>query len=200
VGTVTKHDTGELLVRAIGPACHELRSPLAVVFGFAKMLESNQSLDPTAQRYVEQIVSGSERLDRLLDGLSRMGRVAAGRLTPTIDHVSIAHLLTELGSERIILSLDDDVKVRCDPEWLSDAIADVAAGLCFEEGHQVTVSLSHTPESAQLEFRPATNFPMIDTEPDKANIGIACARIRLVAMGGSLDGDSERLVLTIPRG
>ena len=39
------HDTQELLRLAIGPACHELRSPLAVVYGFARMLEGSPDLE-----------------------------------------------------------------------------------------------------------------------------------------------------------
>ena len=70
-------DTQLLLRQAIGPACHELRSPLAVVYGFARMLENGSSLDEAAMtKYVTQIVRSAERLDHMLDDLSKIGRDA----------------------------------------------------------------------------------------------------------------------------
>ena len=48
-------------------ACHDLRAPLAVVYGFASTL-ARADLEPPADRYVEMIGAASEQLDELLGG------------------------------------------------------------------------------------------------------------------------------------
>lgn len=200
----TDNEATELLARTIGPACHELRSPLAVVFGFAKMLESNDSLDDTVRRYVEHIVQGSQRLDDLLDALAKTGRIAAGRMNPVLESVSLRAVMDDVAamaanSERLIVEPGTDLKVKTDPAWLAEAFAGVVEGLCFEQRLRLRVAWTHDEHEVQVSFIPDSSFPMVDVEPDKASLDIALARMRILAMGGSLDGRGDRVVATLPR-
>ena len=74
-----RQELEQLLAVSIGPACHELRSPLAVVYGFSRMLEVSEQADPA---HIQHILQGSSRLDELLDQLATMGRIAACRTVP----------------------------------------------------------------------------------------------------------------------
>jgi K+-sensing histidine kinase KdpD len=200
----TEHEAKDLLARTIGPACHELRSPLAVVFGFAKMLENNDALDPTAKRYIEHVVQGAQRLDELLDALGKTGRIAAGRLNPNVETVSLRRVADDLAStstnaECLIVDAGSDLTLKADPGWLTEAFAGIVEGLCFEDGLRVRLSWTHDDREARVSFAPDASYPMVDVEPEKASLDIALSRMRLVAMGGSLEGAGDRVVAVIPR-
>lgn len=200
------HDTQELLRLAIGPACHELRSPLAVVYGFARMLESSSNLDEAATaKYVGQIVRSAERLDHMLDDLSKIGRIAASRMPAQIDHVPLRSVVDDLcatstNDGRLRVDPGADVTVKADPAWLTESLQAIVDGLCFEDGIDVRLTWRHEPHEVQLHIVPNSSFPMIDVEPDKSGLGISLARMRIIAMGGSFEGSGDRVVITLPRG
>ena len=199
-------DTQELLRQAIGPACHELRSPLAVVYGFARMLEGSPNLDEAAQeKYVGQIVRGAERLDHMLDDLSKIGRIAAGRVNAQIEHVPLRSVVDDLcatstNEGRLNVDPGADVNVKADPTWLTESLQAIVDGLCFEEGIDVRLTWRHEQHEVALHIVPNSSFPMVDVEPDKSGLGISLARRRGVAMGGSFEGSGDRIVVTLPRG
>src|SRR5439155_6898170 len=56
--------------RLVALACHDLRTPLATVFGFARTLSRGGTLDEVSARYVQMIESASEQIGELLDELS----------------------------------------------------------------------------------------------------------------------------------
>ncbi|MCW2925338.1 MAG: two-component sensor histidine kinase [Thermoleophilia bacterium] len=198
-------DTQELLRMAIGPACHELRSPLAVVYGFARMLEGSNNIDEAATaKYVGQIVRSAERLDHMLDDLSKIGRIAASRLHPQTEHVPLRSIVDDLcatstNEGRLSVDPGADVSVRADPAWLTEALQATVDGLCFEEGIDVRITWRHLPHEVQLHVVPNSSFPMIDVEPEKSGLGVSLARMRIVAMGGSFEGSGDRIVVTLPR-
>lgn len=199
-------DTQELLRLAIGPACHELRSPLAVVYGFARMLEGSPNIDEAARaKYVGQIVRSAERLDHMLDDLSKIGRIASARLHPQIEHVPLRSIVDDLcatstNEGRFAVDQGADVNVKADPAWLTESLQAIVDGLCFEDGIDVRLTWRHEPHEVQLHVVPNSSFPMIDVEPDKSGLGISLARVRVVAMGGTFEGSGDRIVITLPRG
>lgn len=200
-----RQDKMQLLQLAIGPACHELRSPLAVVYGFARMLEDADPEDGRSLKYVPQIVRGAERLDSLLDDLSRLGRVAAGRSLPHLEQVKLAPLVADLAAiasnqGRLSVEAGPDVEVRVDPAWLSESLQAVIDGLCFEEGVDVRLSWRAEQHELHVQVVPNSGFPMIDVEPEKSGLGISLARMRVVAMGGTFEGTGDRVAITLPRG
>ncbi len=205
MAVASEHDTQALLRMAIGPACHELRSPLAVVYGFARMLENADSLDDEARaKYVSQVVRGAERLDLMLDDLSKIGRIASGRIHPQVEHVSLRSIVDDLCATstldgRLHVDAGADVKIKADAGWLTESLQATVDGLCFEEGIDVRLTWRHEPHDVHLHLVPNSTFPMVDVEPDKSSLGISLARMRIVAMGGSFDGSGDRVVVTLPR-
>src|SRR5215210_5037988 len=86
-------------------ACHDLRTPLATVHGFAHTLARTEGLDETATRYVEMIQSASGQLGELIDQLSVAARLEAGRYDPprrAVDTLALARsAAATLGEERV---------------------------------------------------------------------------------------------------
>jgi signal transduction histidine kinase len=70
--------------RLVSLACHDVRTPLATVHGFAKTLERTLELEPPADRYVEMIGAASAQMAELLDELSLVARIEADRYDPAL--------------------------------------------------------------------------------------------------------------------
>jgi signal transduction histidine kinase len=67
-------------LRAFGSAVsHDLRAPLRVIDGFARLLREDfgHSLDRVAHDHVERIVSAAARMNRMIDALLRLARVSS---------------------------------------------------------------------------------------------------------------------------
>jgi signal transduction histidine kinase len=86
-------------------ACHDLRTPLATVRGFAKTLQRTTELEEPQARYLELIDAASDELTELVDLLGLVARVEGGRqdLTPIDAHTGeLARGVAEdVGTERV---------------------------------------------------------------------------------------------------
>jgi len=102
---------------------HDLRAPLRHISGFSQLLveEFGATLDPAAQKYVERIQAGTQRMGLLVDellNLARLGRHAL-RLQPTGLNAMVAEMLAILQAESAGRQVDwviaDLPAVACDP-------------------------------------------------------------------------------------
>src|SRR5713101_4914100 len=94
--------------RLVSLACHDVRTPLATVHGFAKTLTRTVELEAPADRYVEMIEAASSQMAELLDELSLIARIESGRYDPALrdaDTLALAHAAAErLGEDRVRVS------------------------------------------------------------------------------------------------
>src|SRR2546423_4139401 len=94
--------------RLVSLACHDVRTPLATVHGFATTLTRTVELAPPADRYVQMIEQASAQMAELLDELSLVARIEAGRYEPALrdaDTLVLARAAAErLGEERVHVS------------------------------------------------------------------------------------------------
>jgi signal transduction histidine kinase len=109
--------------RLVSLACHDLRTPLATVHGFATTLARSGGLEPPADRYVEMIDAASAQLAELIDELSLASRIESGRYDPTLreaDTLELAQAAAgRLGEDRVhvagagaVLETDTDAVER----------------------------------------------------------------------------------------
>jgi signal transduction histidine kinase len=91
--------------RLVSLACHDLRTPLATVHGFATTLARGGGLEPPADRYVEMIDAASAQLAELIDELSLASRIESGRYEPRMGETDTLQLAqaaaARLGEERV---------------------------------------------------------------------------------------------------
>src|SRR3954469_19205266 len=73
-------------------AVHDLRTPLATIFGFARTMQPAVELEPPVSRYVEMIISASEQMTELLEELGLGARIAADRYEPVLADVDTLEL------------------------------------------------------------------------------------------------------------
>jgi signal transduction histidine kinase len=70
--------------RLVSLACHDLRTPLATVNGFARTIQRTEELDDPLGRYIEMIVAASAQMTDLLEAVSLAARIEGARFEPTL--------------------------------------------------------------------------------------------------------------------
>jgi signal transduction histidine kinase len=175
-------------------ACHDLRTPLATVHGFANTLARAEGLDETSARYVEMIESASGQIAELIDELSVAARLAAGRYDPplrAVDTLELARAASErLGDDRVGVS-GEGAELELDPDAMERAVGALAR-CALRHGGLERVELE--VRGAELTLAPVTpaSAPVVLGE-DLRDLGAAVA-VRLIrARGGSVELEGETL-------
>src|SRR5664279_2017671 len=80
--------------RLVSLACHDLRTPLATIYGFARTLTRAGELDDRSARFLAMIEEASEQMTSLLDELGAAARIEGHRWEPAlreVDTLQLAH-------------------------------------------------------------------------------------------------------------
>jgi signal transduction histidine kinase/CheY-like chemotaxis protein len=114
---------------------HELRTPLNAIIGFGQLLGASGAAALTAQRrhdYVEHIVEAGRHLLTLINDILNLSQIEAGRLTVSVERVSLAEVLAECltmtrpmaeaRSIRLLFQCPEDVVVRADRTRLKQVL------------------------------------------------------------------------------
>jgi signal transduction histidine kinase len=187
--------------RLVSLACHDLRTPLATVHGFARTIARRGDLEEPASRYLEMIEAASGQLAELLDELSLAARIEAGRYEPTTTQVELGELVRAAAGR-----LDPDlVRVEGDGEPVTvDAAATeraIAALVRCALRHGGLDRVDVRVEGREVRVSPitASSAPVVLGE-DLRDLGAAVA-VRLVrVLGGSVAVEGETLEITLPNG
>jgi signal transduction histidine kinase len=181
-------------------ACHDLRTPLATVAGFAGTLARDPELGETPVRYVRMIEAAAAQLADLIDQLALVSRIESGRYEPDPEETDTLELAQRaagrLGDERAE-ARGEGAPARVDPDPTERALAGLARA-ALRHGSLERVEL----EVAGLEvrIRPVTPeaAPIVLAE-ELRDLGAATA-LRLVdALGGSVALEAETLRVTLPK-
>jgi signal transduction histidine kinase len=175
--------------RLVSLACHDLRTPLATVQGFAKtMLRMDELDDEKRDRYLGLIDTAADELAHLLDQLSLAARIEGGRYDPVAREVDSLSLAPDGATGTGTL-------VSVDPEPVERALAALDRAAARHGGVETTV----TVEGPRITIEPVTTdaAPIVLGETAK-DLGAVVA-IRLVhALGGEVSLDADRLTVTLP--
>jgi signal transduction histidine kinase len=179
-------------------ACHDLRTPLATVSGFAHTLQQIDGLEEPAPRYVGMIQAASEQIADLLEDLGVVARIEGGRYEPSIVEADTLDLATaaagKLG-ERATAS-GEGATVRVDREGVERALAALALSAARHGGRD-TVELTAERESVSITPVTPGAAPIVLGE-DMKDLGAASARRVVEALGGSVTLDGERVAVRLP--
>jgi signal transduction histidine kinase len=175
--------------RLVSLACHDLRTPLATVQGFAKTLLQTDHLDEEKrQRYLSLIDDSADDLAALLDLLSLAARIEGGRYEPHLQEVDSLELAPEGAA-------GTGAPVVVEPEPVGRALAALARGAARHGGVDVEVSV----DGAEVVFEPvvAAAAPVVLGE-DAKDLGSLVALRVLHALGGDVQLVGERLLVRLP--
>jgi signal transduction histidine kinase len=180
-------------------ACHDLRTPLATVYGFARTITRSPGLDPTLASYSEMIETASQQLSELIDELSLAARITGERYGPKLEDVGTAELagaaVERLGEERVGVSGDGGA-VTVDVEAMKRSVSALVQCALRHGGlDRVEVALDG-PELRVSPITPAS-APVVLGE-DLRDLGAAVAVIHVRHLGGSVAVDGDVLIVRLP--
>ena len=178
--------------RLVSLACHDLRTPLATVQGFAKTLVRMELAPEQRERYLGMIDAASEELAELTDRLSLAARIEGGRYEP---------VPREVDSLELAQSADDratgaGAAVRVDPDAVARGLHDLIRAA---ERHG-DVQASILVDGPRVEIGPVdeATAPVVLGQ-DQKDLGAAVA-VRLVrTLGGEVAVIDSTLVVTLPQ-
>jgi len=184
--------------RLVALACHDLRTPLATVHGFARTLVRTDLEEP-ADRYVEMIEAASAQLAELLDELSLLARIESGRYEPrieSIDSLELARAAADELEEGSVTVDGEGARVAVEVDATRRAVRQLARAA---RRHGGVESVSLAVRGTELVISPVTAAaaPVV-TGDDLRELGAAAAGDFLRALGATLDVADERLVIRLP--
>ena len=184
--------------RLVSLACHDLRTPLATVHGFATTLARGGGLEPPADRYVEMIDAASAQLAELIDELSLAARIESDRYEPTpreADTLELARAAAlRLGEDRVGVT-GSGVAVETDAEAVERGLAALFQAALRHGGlERVEVAV----EGLALRLSPVTaaSAPVVLGD-DLRDLGAAVAARLMRRLGGSVSVAGETLTIRL---
>ena len=184
--------------RLVSLACHDLRTPLATVHGFARTLVRGGGLEPPADRYVEMIDAASAQLAELIDELSLAARIESDRYDPTpleADTLGLARAAAaRLGEERVHVA-GSGATLETDGDAVERGLAALFQSALRHGGLD---SVEVEVEGVELRLSPVTaaSAPVVLGE-DLRDLGAAVA-VRLVRrLGGSVSVAGETVTIRL---
>jgi signal transduction histidine kinase len=192
--------TDTSFARLVSLACHDLRTPLATVHGFARTLTRTADLQAPADRYVEMIDQASAQLAELLDELSLAARIEAGRYDPTlrsVDTLELARTAAEhLGEDRVNVSGEGEA-VDVDLEAVQRGVSALVQATLRHGGLE---AVDVRVRGREIDVSPVTESSgRVVTGADLRDLGSAVAVLLLETLGGGVAVQGETLTVRLPR-
>jgi signal transduction histidine kinase len=175
--------------RLVTLACHDLRTPLATVNGFAKTLLRRDDLDEQSGRFLGLIEAAGEQMHDLLDLLALAARIEAGTYDPPVRKVDTLELASS-DDARVVTTGEGETIETDEPVIRRSLAALASAALRYGELQRVTWMVSgRTFELAPVPAQAAH----VLTGEDPKDLGSLVARLALERSGGALHLDGATL-------
>lgn len=184
-------DVSADFTRLVSLACHDLRTPLATVQGFAKTLLRQDDLGEPATRYLGIMDEASDELVQLLDVLSAAARIEGGRYDPPLrdaDSLELARAVNPAAT-------GEGATVRADVEAVERSLAAIARAASRHGGVEVSIAVAGSDVTIAPVVPEAAPIVLGD---DPKDLGSAVAVQLLRAIGGEVVLEGERLVVSLP--
>jgi signal transduction histidine kinase len=175
--------------RLVSLACHDLRTPLATIFGFARTLNRMDEHDERTGRFLAMIEAAAEQMTELLDELGAAARIEGGRWEPALRRVDTLELARS--DDARIAAVGTGAEVETEVEAVERALSSLAvAALRHGPAERVTWRV----DGRDLALGPVTAAaaPVVTGEAVR-DLGAVVARLVIEALGGALALDGETL-------
>ena len=173
----------ERLPRLVELACHDLRTPLATISGFAKTLARTGELNDRDAHFVEVIDEAAGQLAVLVDLLAQAARIESGRYAPPVAEVDTMELARAFVDERITVE-GAGLPVETSRDAVGSALGLLAvAAIRFGEVPAVSWRVRGR-ELALSPLAPAAEPVVTGATP--RDLGALVARMTIEALGGAI--------------
>ena len=187
----------ERFAQIVWIGAHDLKTPLATVYGFAKTL-AKTDLDEPATRYVEMIEAAADQLRELMQELSLVALIELGRYEPRLADMDSLELAREACADlsgRVEIA-GEGATVSVDPEATARAVSRLAKAASRHGGID---SVALAVRGTELEISPLQrNAAGVVTGEELRELGAVAAVEHLRALGVTVAADGERLLIRFP--
>ena len=168
--------------RLVSLACHDLRTPLATVYGFARTLNRMDDQDARTGRFLGMIEEAAEQMTELLDALGAAARIEGGRWEPVLREVDTLEL-ARADDPRIVVEGQGEA-VQTEVESVERALRALAVAAIR---HGPAERVVWNVRGRDLELTPVTSAaaPVVTGE-EVRDLGSVVARAVIEELGGSL--------------
>jgi two-component system phosphate regulon sensor histidine kinase PhoR len=107
----------------VANASHELRSPLTVIAGYLETLGTDESIDPTLRRPLEEMRRQAGRMTAIIDDLLELSRLEASDAQVEGEPIDVAALIAVLRKDllaRPVHPVDISIQVESDAKLVGD--------------------------------------------------------------------------------
>ena len=122
-------NTNTLRTDFVSNVSHELKTPLAVIRNYAKMLQSDHLTDAQRMEYAQGIDKATQRMTALITNILKMNKLENQQISPKVQEYGLTEQVAEcllafdeaLEEKQIDLQcdMDDRILVNADPELLT---------------------------------------------------------------------------------
>jgi signal transduction histidine kinase len=182
--------------RLVSLACHDVRTPLATVHGFVRTLERQLELQPPADRYFELIGEATAQMAELLDELSLVARIEAGRYDPGLRTADTLELAQNAQSRLEGVSVSGEgASIETDVEAVDRG---VSALIQCTLRHGGLDDVRVVVRGSEIDVAPVTpaSAPVVLGE-DLRDLGAAVAVRLIERLGGSLAVNGDTLTIRL---
>jgi signal transduction histidine kinase len=177
----------ERLAEVVRLACHDLRTPLATISGFAKTMVRAGELPEREARFAGMIDEAADQMNALIGRLSLASALASGRYEPAlaeVDTLELAEGATGRGET-----------IETDPAIVAGALAGLAAAALR---HGQVEAVSWKVDGRELTLTPIAPgaVPVLDGSSPK-DLGALVGRLAIDRLGGSVTVGGDRLLVTL---
>src|SRR4051812_529375 len=194
--TPVENDT--YFAKLVSLGCHDVRTPLATVHGFAKTLERVTELEPPADRYVEMIELASAQMAELLDELSLAARIESGRYEPALreaDTLALAEAARERLGEDVVQVDGDGTTVSTDVDAVERGVSALVQSVLRHGGLDEVAVLVRGNEIDVSPVTPASAPVVLGQE--LRDLGAAVAVRAIETLGGAVTVDGGTLTIRL---
>jgi signal transduction histidine kinase len=173
-----KRRSAEMLAHAredvLGVVAHDLRNPLNLILMTGELL-FEESLSPERRRDMLQIgMRAAKQMNRLIDDLLDTVRLQAGKLSLSVEEVSVDSIIRQAeetfrplaAQHHVTLEtvVADGATVRADPTRVSQIVGNLVGNAIKFTPAKGTIKLCASPEEKQVVFQVTDNGPGIPAD------------------------------------
>jgi His Kinase A (phospho-acceptor) domain len=176
-------------------ACHDLRTPLAAAFGFARTIERMGGVTGDNAMYLQQVIEATQELEQLIAALSAVAHGERGTLRLRPQPVDLGELTLE-AAEGTGHSLERDVAagmIETDPARAVTSLVWLAAPLAETPGAKDRAWHIATPDT--VAFGPLAG---IDAELFERDLRAYAGRRVLGLLGATVAVEGDRVTVRFP--
>ena len=199
------HDAEEKRRRLVSDLTHELKTPLAIIHGYAEGLKSGIA-EEKKERYLDIILEESERMDAMVLQMLDLSRLEAGKVRLSTDTFSLLEMVRDV-VEKFTLAMEEkelqvhfvmekDVSITADEERIRQMVTNLVSNAVkyADHGGNIRIWVYKSSEGARFDIENTSqmltaeqmekifdSFYRVDASRTEQGTGLGLAIVKMIA-------------------